>query len=100
MKYWVLCVDRLYVFHCKSNGSKEEATQNSLYTIFWRNHNSKVTLASKLAHPKYIIYFGSASYIKHKHTQIVTVVIDKFFEFDILKHIDFEVDALESSVPI
>ena len=39
-------------------------------------------------------------YIKHKHTQIATVVIDKFFELDILKHIDFEVVALESSGPI
>ena len=45
----------IYVFHCKWNGSKEEATQNSLYryTIFWRNHNANVTLASKLALPKY-----------------------------------------------
>ena len=32
--------------------------------------------------------------------QIVTVVIDNCFELDILKHINFEVVALESSVPI
>ena len=59
--------------------------------IFWRNHNANVTLASNIALP---------NYIKHKHTQIVTVVIDNFFELDILKHINFEVVALESSVPI
>ena len=32
--------------------------------------------------------------------QIATVVIDNFFKLDILKQIDFEVVALESSVPI
>ena len=52
-----------------------------LEDIFWRtNHNASVTLASNIALP---------NYIKHKHTQIVTVVIDQFFELDILKHINF-----------
>ena len=52
-----------------------------LEDIFWRNHNANVTFASNIALPKYI---------KHEHTQIVTVVIDKFFELDILKHINYQ----------
>ena len=58
-----------------------------LEDIFWRYDNANVTIAL----PKYI---------KHKHTQIVTVVIDKCFELDILKHNQFDVVALESIVPI
>ena len=38
--------------------------------------------------------------MKHKHTQIITVVNDNFFEPDILKHINFEVVPMESSVSI